>query len=126
MQHVVEKAILLVPHSGAVATEMIDGIRDIQEVLPELAGHVFVSRIFTRQLHRDRQQVQTIHRHPTSAVGLLNMTSRWQGRAAVEDADVVEPEEPTLKHVAAFAIFAVYPPSEVQQQLLEDAGQEGT
>jgi hypothetical protein len=41
-------------------------------------------------------------------------------RAAVEDADVVEPEEPALEDVPAVVVLAVDPPGEVEQELVED------
>ena len=54
--------------------------------------------------------------------------SRWppvgSGRAAIENADVVEAEEAALEHVVAFGVLAVHPPGEVQQQLVEDALEE--
>ena len=52
------------------------------------------------------------------------MPAGGQRRAAVEDADVVEAEEPALKDVAALGVFAVHPPGEVQQQLVKDALEE--
>ena len=49
--------------------------------------------------------------------------SRWppvgSGRAAVEDADVVEAEEAPLEHVLAESVLAIHPPGEVQQELVE-------
>ena len=121
MQHVVEEAVLLVPHALAVVPAIAHGVGDVEEVLPELAGDVFVGRIFFRQFERDGQQVQRVHRHPTGAVGLLEMAAGGQRRAAVEDANVVEAEEAALEDVHAFGVFAVHPPGEVQQQLVEDA-----
>src|SRR5271170_108070 len=53
------------------------------------------------------------------------MAARRQGRASVENSDVVEAEEAALKDVHAFGIFTVNPPGEVQQQLMEDPHQEG-
>jgi hypothetical protein len=44
-----------------------------------------------------------------------------QRGAAVEDADVVEPEEAPLEDVLAETVLAVDPPGEVQEQLLEAA-----
>src|SRR6266853_5639526 len=52
------------------------------------------------------------------------MTAGRQLAAAVEDPDVVEPEEAALEHVAALRILAVDPPGEVQHQLVEHALQE--
>ena len=77
-----------------------------------------------RQLGRDGQHVERVHRHPARAVGLLEVAARRQRRAAIEHADVVEAQEAALEDVHAFGILAVHPPGEVQQQLLEDALEE--
>ena len=41
--------------------------------------------------------------------------------AAVEHADVVQAQKPTLEHVVALCVFAVHPPRKIQQQFLEYA-----
>ena len=53
------------------------------------------------------------------------MAATRQLGAAVEHADVVQPEETALEDVVALAVLAVHPPREVQEQLVEDALQEG-
>ena len=57
------------------------------------------------------------HGNPRRAVSLLEVAAGRQRRAAVEDADVVQPEKPAFKEVIAKAVFAVHPPTEVQHQL---------
>ena len=47
------------------------------------------------------------------------MAARRQGGAAIEDADVVQPQEAAFKDVAPVAVLAVDPPGEVHEQLLE-------
>ena len=93
-------------------------------MLEELGRHIFIRRVVTRQLQCDRQHVQAVHAHPGGAVRLSQVATGWQRSRAVEDADVVQTEEATLKDIVAFGILAVHPPGEVQQQLLEDALQE--
>ena len=124
VQHIVEEAVLLIPHADAVVAQVIDRIGDVKEVLPELARHVFVGRIFFGEFECDRQQIEAVHRHPAGAVGLFEVPAGGQWRAAVENADVVETEEASLEHVASFGIFSVYPPGEVEKQLVEDALEE--
>ena len=124
VQHVVEELVLLVPQRNAHAADVVERLGDIQEVLEELGRHVLVGRIFARQLQGDRQHVQAIHAHPGGAVGLVEMAAGGQGRAAVEDADVVQAQEAALEDVAALGVFAVHPPGEVEQQFVEDAFQE--
>ena len=55
------------------------------------------------------------------AVGLLQVAAGRQRRATVKDPDVVQPQEAALEDVVAGAVFAVHPPGEVEQQLLEGA-----
>src|SRR5208283_5593413 len=83
----------------------------------------FVRGIFLCQLECNSKQVERVHRHPTGAIRLLQMAASGEGSAAVEDADVVEAKKSALKNVHAFSIFAVHPPGEIQQQLMEDAHQ---
>ncbi len=66
-----------------------------------LVAIVLVGVVFARQLQRDRQHVQAEQAHPGGAVGLLEVAAGRQRCAAVEDADVVEPQEAALKDVAS-------------------------
>ena len=118
-QHVVEEAVLLVPHPDVVAAVHHRG-GDPQEVLDELQRHVdvYVGSL-ERELDRDLEHVLAEQRHPRGAVGLLEVAAGRQRRAAVEHADVVQPEEAALEHVVAGAVLAVDPPREVEQQLVE-------
>jgi hypothetical protein len=38
----------------------------------------------------------------------------WQRMAAVEDADIVQAEEPALEHVAATWVLPIDPPHEIE------------
>ena len=100
---------------------MIHRVGDVQEMLPELAGDVLVSRIFAASsiaiASRFRQYI-AIQPVPSAC---SMMPAGGQRGAAVEDADVVQPQEAALEDVAAFGVLAVHPPGEVQQQLVEDA-----
>src|SRR5262249_32638252 len=48
------------------------------------------------------------------------------GSAAVEDADIVQSEEPAFEHVVAEGVFSVHPPGEIHEQLVKHALQEET
>ena len=65
-----------------------------------------------------------VHAHPARAVRLLEPAAGRQRRAAVEDADVVEPEEAAFEDVRALGVLPVHPPGEVQHQFLEYALEE--
>src|SRR5271169_1392145 len=52
------------------------------------------------------------------------MAASRERRTAIENSDVVEPEEAASKYVAPLWILAVHPPVEVQHQALEGAFQE--
>src|ERR1043165_1946327 len=118
MQHVVKEPILLIPESDLVVATIIHRMRDEDKVFPKLAGYILKARIFFRELHRDREQVQRVHRHPTRAVRLRDMAAGRQRCAAIENADVIETEKAALKNIHPVSAFAIYPPGEIQQQLL--------
>jgi hypothetical protein len=69
--------------------------------------------------HRHLQHVLAEERHPSRAVGLLEVPAGGQGRRTVEDPDVVEAEEAPLEDVLAEAVLAVHPPGEVPEELAE-------
>ena len=52
---------------------------------------------------------------------MLQDAASRQGLRSVEKTDVIETEEAALEHILALSILAVYPPGEVQEQLLEDS-----
>src|SRR5215471_17512638 len=95
-------------------------------MLEVLERHRLVEKVVLHsELHRDLQHHRRKKRHPGGAVRLLKIAARRQRAAAVEDPDVVEPEEAPREHVVPIYIFAVYPPGEVQRQLLEAELEEG-
>ena len=52
------------------------------------------------------------------------MDAGGQWGAAIESGDVIEAEKAAFEDVAIFGIFAVDPPGEIQEQLVEDALEE--
>ena len=119
MQHVIEETVLFVPKAVAVLAAMVHRARDVQEVFPEFAGNVFVSRVVAGKLDRDRKQIECVHRHPARTVGLLDVTAGRKRCTAIEYTDVVEPKKAALEDVHALRVFAVHPPGEVQHQLVK-------
>ena len=85
---------------------------------------LLIGRIVRRELEGDLEHVLGVEGHPRGAVGLLQIAAGRQRRAAVEDADIVEPEKPPFEEVPAEAVFAVHPPAEVRGELAEDPLQE--
>ncbi len=61
--------------------------------------------------------------HPAGGVGLLKGVAGGQV-GPVDRADVIQAEEAALKHAPVTGVLAVDPPGEVDQQLVEDPGQE--
>ena len=99
-QHVVIEAVLLVPHSR-VLPQVPHRRSNPQEVLGEFQRHILVVGIGQRQLGGDFQHVLAEQRHPGGAVGLLQISAGRQRRAAIEHADVVEPQKAPLKNVSS-------------------------
>ena len=118
MQTVVIEAILFVPEGLVVGTEMVDRLGDVEEILHELRGHGLIRRILSGQLERNAEQVEAVHRHPGRSVRLVNIAAHARGNvAAVEDADVVEPDKTALENIVADLIFTIHPPGEVRREL---------
>ncbi len=53
------------------------------------------------------------------------MTTGWERRGAIEDADVIEAKKAALENVRALGIFAIHPPSEVEKQFVKNFFKEG-
>src|SRR4029077_10959800 len=76
--------------------------------------------ILTGEFNSDAQQVEAKHAHPACAIALFEAAAVSERGVAIEHANVIEPKETTLENVVAFAIFAVHPPGESDEQLVED------
>ena len=95
-------------------------------MLEKLAGDIFISGIFLRELKSNRQHVQAVHAHPTGAVRLFEVTSGGKRCRTVKDADVIESQKAALKNIRAVGILTVHPPSKIQEQLVKHFFQETT
>jgi hypothetical protein len=91
---------------------------------PELQRHVGVDRIVLGELSCDLKHPLAVERHPRGAVGLLERATARQRRGAIEDADVVQPQETALEEVAVVRVLAIDPPGEVRHQPAEHSCQE--
>ena len=79
-QHVVEKAVLLVPHFIVVLAHPVHGACDEQRVLEELFHELLVERLMQCELDRDAQHLLAEEHHPRRAVGLVEVPARGQRR----------------------------------------------
>ena len=116
-EQVVIEAILFVPH--AVIPGPVHGRGNKVEMLDELEDHVLVDGILGGEFNCNLQHVLAEKRHPCRAICLFQVAAGGQWGAAVEDTDIVETEEASFEHILAEAVLPVYPPGEVQQELVE-------
>ena len=93
-------------------------------MLEEFDGDIFVGVVVLRQAQGHVQHVQRIHAHPGGGVGLLQVALGRRQGGTVQRGDVVQPHEPALEQVVVAEVLVVHPPGEVDQQLVEDPGQE--
>src|SRR6185369_12972194 len=116
LERIVEKLVLVIPqaYSLAVAADIGQRLSDIEEMLKELGRDVFIDRIVQSEFQGDPHQVQAIHGHPTRSVRLIQKAARWQRRATVENANVVEAEKASLKNIPPLSVLAVDPPGEIE------------
>ena len=94
----------------------VHGVGNPQEVLDEPEGGFFVNRVVFRQNQRDLGHALAVERHPGRAVRLLQRAAGRERGAAVEDADVIQPEKPAGEDVTPLGILAIDPPVEIQHQ----------
>src|SRR5438309_12117161 len=87
----------------------------------EFRGHVFVNRIGLGEFQRHGKHREAIESHPGGSVRLLEESASWERLRTIESADVIETEETAGEKIVAFGVFAVHPPGEIEQQLLECA-----
>jgi hypothetical protein len=66
-----------------------------------------------------------VESHPGCAVRLLQKTPAGQWIGPIEDTDIIQAKEATMKQVVTLGVLAVDPPGEIEEQLLEYALQEG-
>ena len=118
-QPVVEQPVGVVPQALAV-----QGSADAREMLEELQHQVLrLAAAGPAQGTGDGGHGQRVGAHPAGGVGLLQgVAGRQVG--AVDRADVVQAEEAALEQVVALGVLPVHPPGEVDQELVEDPGQE--
>ena len=121
-QHVVEKAILFIPHP--IWTDVAHGRSDPDEVFHELERPSPHSRIVHRHFGSDFQHVLTKQCHPGGTVGLFKLAASRQRARAVEHADVVESQKAAFENVLSRAVLAIDPPGEIEQQLLKELFEE--
>ena len=124
-QLIVVEFILLVPQTDAAASHVGHRLGDVQKMAKKLYGHFFIYRVVQAQFQGDAHHIQRIHRHPGRTVGLIDVPPGRQWLAAIEDADIVESEEPALKNIEFLDVFTVNPPGKVEHHLVEDLFKKG-
>src|SRR5215469_8939481 len=119
VKQIVEESVRLVPHLVLAPADVVHGVGNPSEMLEKASGEFLIYRIVFRQDQRDFQHALAVECHPCRAVRLVQMTARGQRRTAIEDPDVVEPQESTREDIFPLWVFAVDPPVEVLHQPLE-------
>ena len=119
---VVVETVLVVPQ--ARAAQAVHRLRDAHEVVEELRGQVLVRGLFLRQFQGHGHHGAAVEGHPGGGIRLLQALARGQRLVAVEEADVVHPQEPAREDLPPREVLAVHPPREVEEQLLERPLQE--
>src|SRR5438874_7316738 len=97
MQHIIVKVVLLIPEPYTFSPKIIHRGGNTEEVLEELCCDIFVNGIFTGKLQRDPQHVEAKHSHPACAIALLKTAAVRERLVAIKHANVIKPQETTLK-----------------------------
>src|SRR6476646_8243455 len=72
------------------------------------------------QFQRHAQHRAAIKRHPRRAISLPKAATVGERLGAIEQADIVQSEEPAGEQVFAINVLAIDPPGEVQKKFLKD------
>src|SRR6516165_680042 len=120
VHHIVIEFVLIIPQADAITADVGHCFGDIEKMFEKFGGNVFVYMIGECQFEGNAHQIERVHRHPSSAVGLVDVTSARQRCVAVEYADIVESQKSALENIPALDVLAVHPPGEVEHQLMED------
>src|SRR5271165_5350773 len=115
-QHVVKKAVFLIPHSDVIRAYIVERRRDGKEVVEKFEHHFDVGVVIFCKHHGELEHVLSKEAHPSGAVSLFEPAAHGQCAGAIERADIVESKEAALKDIVAAGILAVDPPCEVNQQ----------
>ena len=123
VQNVIIKTIGFIPQPDPLP-DGGHGLRNLQEVLEEFRRDLLVHVVVNRQFQSDSHQIQAVHRHPTGAVRLVDVSAHGQRSAPIEHPDVIEAEEPALKDIPPGGVLPIDPPGEIQHQLVKNTFQE--
>src|SRR5438445_8777062 len=93
MQDVIVKAILAVPKLDALAADIVHGPANINKVLEEFAGHVFIGRVFSGQLKAKAKQFRALHPLPALPSRWSDLSSGGSRRAAFKAAAISKTEK---------------------------------
>ena len=118
-QYVIEKAFLLVPCARPIVAHAVERLGDIDKMLKKLGRHFFVGFVVLGQFQGHFEHIEAIHGHPSRAVGLFQMPAAWNGRTAVENPNIVQPQKAAFKNVFALRVLPIDPPREVQRQFMK-------
>ena len=66
-------ALVFMPEAALPVAHPVDGCADVNEMLEELGGDVLVDGVVLRELERNGEHVEAVHRHPARAVGLVQL-----------------------------------------------------
>src|SRR5271165_1030606 len=124
VQNVIEKTIGFIPQSNSIP-HVGHRLSDLQKVLEEFRGDLFVDMVARREFQSDSHKIQTVHRHPAGSVRLVDVSARGKGSTPIEYSNIIKAEESALKHVSTGGVLAIDPPGEIQHQLVKNAFQEG-
>src|SRR5580692_5350088 len=119
MEQIVEEPILGVPYLVMMLTDPVHRIRDPEEMFYETKGNFFIHGVVLCQNKRNLQHVLAVESHPRRAIRLVEMPAGGELSTAIEDPNIVQPEESSREDISSLRVFSVYPPVKIQHQTLK-------
>jgi len=120
---VVIEAVVIVPE--ARAAERVHRVGDFAtKCSKNFEANVFVAGVVFGQLQRHGEHRAAVKGHPGRAIGLLEVGRRRERPRTISNRPMLSsPRNPPAKRCLPSTVLAVDPPGEVDQQLVEHAGQ---
>src|SRR5215469_13790561 len=108
-----------------VVANSVHRIGNPDKMFIEAVSHFFINRVVLGEDKSDLKHDLAVEGNPCGTVRLFDHSAGGQLGTAIEYANVIEAKKSASEDIAPPGVFAVYPPSEIDQQALETLFQKG-
>src|SRR5215472_3981299 len=114
-EKVVKETVFFVPHRIVMVANPIHSVGNPDKVFKETVSHFFIGRVVLGKDNGDLKHDFAIQSNPRGAICLFDNSAGGQVGTAIKHANVIQAEKSSGEEIASLRIFAVYPPSKIEQ-----------